>query len=165
MQFLLHSIPSIVHHTRRSFWSPGRKWSLTPLSLMGLQALFVFRAVCLWVMQQWPCSPSFTNSTTSDIPLLAPVQYTPWENTSAGEMMKGNQSVIWPFTPQLKPHLCLKCFFTSIEAVCFSPFFSLLYFYWMAYCLSYWTSAKMAKWQETFISGQFESPWKEKAYC
>lgn len=49
-------------------------------------------------MQQWPRSPSLTNSTTSDISLLAPVQYTPWENTSAGEMMKDNQSVIWPFT-------------------------------------------------------------------
>lgn len=90
-------------------WGPRRKWSFTPLSLMELEALFVFRAVCLWVMQRWPRSPSLTNSTTSYIPLLAPGQYTPWENTSVGEMMEDNQSAIWPFTPQLKPHLPLKC--------------------------------------------------------
>lgn len=128
-------IPSRLHRpSRLAFilphsppWGLRRKWSLTPLSLMELQALFVFRAVCLWVMQRWPHSPALHNSTTSDIPLLAPVQHTPWENTSAGEMMKDNQSAIWPFTPQLKPHLPLKCL-SLHQMKQFASLHSLLYY-------------------------------------
>lgn len=105
-------------------WGPRRKWSLTPLSLMELEALFVFRAVCLWVMQRWPRSPSLTNSTTSYIPLLAPGQYTPWENTSADGGQPISNLAIHPSVEATPPPKMSS--FTSVEAVYFTVFSSLL---------------------------------------
>lgn len=53
-----------------------------------------------------PHTPFPTNSTTNDIPLLASIQYTAWENTTGLE--KGgrtHQSGIWAVTNQFTPHL------------------------------------------------------------
>lgn len=97
--YLPHSSPPLSPITTMFCFFPltsyvesrGRKWSLTPVRVNTPLSCWAFR-LCLFsklyvceCCSGDPVHPSPTNSTTSDIPLLAPVHYTPWENTTALE--------------------------------------------------------------------------------
>lgn len=89
----MHRIPpSVVHHSLSLFLPPSED-SLGRMILHSSESkhspLWAFK-LCLFsklyvceCCSGDPHTPSPTNTTTNDIPLLASVQYTAWENTTA----------------------------------------------------------------------------------